>query len=349
MTEFRTNSIEAAIRVLSQRAWFDGRWVTAFPLRRVALRGPWERTEVWYVFYDDYYRRAAKATRQEPWSESSRRYAMRQSANGRAEGAAAQALPGAAAVTALLSVTEAATFLNVSATWVRRHRHRLGAVRVGRLVRFDPVVLSQRLQIESPATERPLKRTKGDNMLQRNRYQRGSVVLYRGKKTKTWYGSWREDVIDGQGKLRRRQRNARLGSAQELPTKALAREALRTLMGACLGPRTEMTFTELVERFKQVQVPTMKASSADYALRKLRGALMNRFSTMPISRIGRFEVEAFLGDQAKRYSRNTLRGFRSSLSSLLGWAVGCGWLDKNPCLGVKLPRVCGGRRVTRQV
>jgi integrase len=60
-------------------------------------------------------------------------------------------------------------------------------------------------------------------------------------------------------------------------------------------------------------------------------------------------VDVFLTEQAKRYSRNTLRGFRISLSSLFGWGLLCVWIEKNPALGVKLPRAYGGRRVQRRV
>ena len=122
----------------------------------------------------------------------------------------------------------------------------------------------------------------------------------------------------------RRQRQVKLGTIVELPTKRQARDKLRELMGAPEVPRTEMTLQEVAEKFRQARMPAMKESSADYLQRKLR-APMAAFGGRDVSMIGRFEVESFLAEQAKKYWRNTLRGFRSSLSSLLGWAVECGW------------------------
>lgn len=252
----------------------------------------------------------------------------------------------------LLTVRQCAQRLQVSECWVRRHRHRLGVVRLGRGVRFDPAVVaslctSPDSQFIVPAAERPLK-PEGAEMLQR-RYQRGSVKLFNGKRMKVWYGVWREDVIDLDGTLRRKQRNQRLGTIQELPTKWQAREALRLLIEQAKPVKAELTLATLIGRFEQTQAGAMKKSSADYTMRKLRGPLTLGFGSWEVRKIGRFDIESFLAREARRYSKNTLRGLRSSLSSVLGWAVGCGWLEKNPCLGVKLPRVCGGRRVQRRI
>jgi len=40
---------------------------------------------------------------------------------------------------------------------------------------------------------------------------------------------------------------------------------------------------------------------------------------------------------------------RVVLGLTLGWATSCGWLERNPCTRVKLPKRSGGRRVTRTV
>jgi integrase len=188
-------------------------------------------------------------------------------------------------------------------------------------------------------------------MLQRNRrYQAGSVYLYKGKKTKTWYGMWRRDVVDADGKLRRRQENVRLGSIQEIPTRQEAREALRALMrDVTEKPELNLTFAELFDRFAQVRLPTMKRTTATYYTRVSRGPIMQAFGPRDISGIGRFEVETFLTRQSRRYARNSLHGMRIALSQVLGWAVNCNWLEKNPVKGVQLPRTCGGRTIKRRV
>jgi integrase len=75
------------------------------------------------------------------------------------------------------------------------------------------------------------------------------------------------------------------------------------------------------------------------------------FGKRKVSTIGRFDVETFLSQHSKKYSRSTLRSMRVSLSLVMSWAVACGWIGKNPCVGVKLPRDsnCAGRRVVRTV
>ena len=81
------------------------------------------------------------------------------------------------------------------------------------------------------------------------RWQQGSVYKT-GKKVKMWYGVWREDVLDADGKVRRRQRNVRLGTVAELPTQSAARDALAGHIHQSLKPKVEMTFSELFERWK---------------------------------------------------------------------------------------------------
>lgn len=65
---------------------------------------------------------------------------------------------------------------------------------------------------------------------------------------------------------------------------------------------------------------------------------MPAFGELQIAAITRYDVESFLADRSRLYCRNTLRGMPISLGRVLSWAVDCGWLQKNPCSGVKLPR-----------
>jgi integrase len=182
--------------------------------------------------------------------------------------------------------------------------------------------------------------------LQLRRYQQGSVYKT-GRKQKVWYGMYREDMRTPEGGIVRKQRNVRLGSIAELPTKAAAVRLLAQKMAINEKPSLEMSFSDLVERWKKAVVPTIKRSTANYYQKLLRAHLVPLFGGRGISSIGRYDVEIFLADQAKRYSRNTLHGMRVSMGRVFSWAVACGWLDRNPCSGVKLPRA--GKRITRTV
>src|SRR5438445_4751212 len=89
-------------------------------------------------------------------------------------------------------------------------------IRIGRLVRFDHTLLSQLLQ------ERilPGKSLKPERKLMLSRYQRGYVYLT-GRKVKVWYGMFREDIQTPEGQVKRRQRNVRLGAAQDAQNDAV--------------------------------------------------------------------------------------------------------------------------------
>ncbi len=178
------------------------------------------------------------------------------------------------------------------------------------------------------------------------RYQQG-YVYKTGKKVKTWYGMWREDVQKAEGGIDRRQKHLRLGTLSELPTRAAALQELTRRMGDDKPRPVDMTFAELYERWKIAVVPTIRNTTAVYYLKMLTAHIVPAFGERNIQLIGRYDVEKFLAERAATYCRNTLRGMRVSLGRVLSWAVSCSWLQKNPCAGVKLPRA--GTKVIRTI
>jgi integrase len=106
-------------------------------------------------------------------------------------------------------------------------------------------------------------------------------------------------------------------------------------------PTTRLTFTELVDRWKAAVVPTLKDSTAANYQYNLERYLLPSFGSRELNSLARFDVETFLAEKAKKYSRNTLRGMRASLSGILTWAVANEWVPKNVCHGVKLPKAGG--------
>jgi integrase len=242
----------------------------------------------------------------------------------------------------LITASEAAAFLGVSKSWVRRHQHELPIVRTGRLVRFDSVLLRRQFNGKNSLGNR----LKTGGNLSLRRYQRG-YVYKTGKKHKVWYGMWREDARTPEGEIVRRQRNVRLGTLAELPTRMAAFKKLTQQMAIAGTGSLDMNFEDLVRRWEEAVVPTIKTTTANYYRKILRAHLKPHFGQQQISAIGRYEVERFLAEQAKEYSRNTLRGMRVSLGRVLSWAVDCGWIESNPCSGVRLPR--SGGRIVRTV
>jgi hypothetical protein len=115
----------------------------------------------------------------------------------------------------------------------------------------------------------PLETRKVRHTLRFRRHQRGSLYK-RGTRIK-WYGMWREDVRLPNGSIQRRQRNICLGPMSELRTRSAAFVRLAECMKLkAEKPSMELTFEDLVERWKAVVVPTLKTSTASYYLKILR-------------------------------------------------------------------------------
>src|SRR5208282_978916 len=162
-----------------------------------------------------------------------------------------------------LDVREAASRLGVSQSWIRRHERELPAVRVGRLIRFDEALLRQ--QFQGKRVEGNRMEQKGETpMFQaaiKTRYQEGRVYR-KGRKVVKWYGQFREDQIDADGKIFRVQKNICLGTLAELPSKQAARRELGRRMGTGTPVRADMLLSDLVSRWRAAVVPTLRIATA---------------------------------------------------------------------------------------
>jgi len=233
----------------------------------------------------------------------------------------------------LITVPEAAKLLCVSESWVRRHAHELPLVRVGRLVRFDFALLLRNIQCKMSAGK-PLG-TKETSMPQR--YQKG-YVYKTGKRLKVWYAMFRVDVKTEDGGIKRKQKNVRLGTLAELPTKSAAQSKLNEMMS---NHKTEvdLTFTQLSEKWTESVIPTLKNTTGNNYSKTLRTHIIPAFGNIRVASINRSDVELFLAEKARHgYRRTTLKSLHSALSAVLNWATACDWIPKNVCAGVKLPR-----------
>jgi integrase len=168
------------------------------------------------------------------------------------------------------------------------------------------------------------------------RYQRGYVYKREKRGRQVWVGMWRDDVPIAGGGFVRPQRKVKLGTVAEIPNRTQALERLAVLMRQ--KPTTRLAFAELVARWKATVVPTLKDSTAANYVYNLERYLVPAFGSREIASLNRFDVETFRVERSKAYCRNTLRGMRASLRSVLTWAVDHEWLQKNACSGVKLPK-----------
>jgi excisionase family DNA binding protein len=233
----------------------------------------------------------------------------------------------------LVTVEQAATFLGVSWSWIRRHLNQLPHVRVGRLIRFDADQLRATLTTKALEPKR---------ITMPNRFQRGGVRL-RGK---VWYGFYRIDTPSG-----RKQKEIPLGDKKELPTKTEARNKLAKLMAEPEAEPTKvsLTFSETVEAWKQAEGPTMSKPSQTHYYGALRAYVEPTLGKRLLDSIQRDDISALLNSQASKYSESSLKVMRLVCRMVLGWAERsgkivrpAGWLDN-----IRLPRKTGGRRVER--
>jgi len=240
-----------------------------------------------------------------------------------------------------LTVAEAAALLQVSQSWVRRHVSELPVARLGRLVRIDSSLLVNQMRRRIGDG----KSLKPERISMLSRYQRG-YVYKAGKMLKVWYGVFREDTRRPDGQIERRQRKMRLGSLLDLPTKSEARNRLSEILQNS-RTSTDMSFQELTERWEKAEGPTMKRTTLSHYQNALRAYVVPTFGKRKIAEINREDVQHFLSEQARKYSESSLRSMRVVLGLTLGWANDCGWLQKNPCTRVKLPKHSGGRKLSR--
>jgi integrase len=238
-------------------------------------------------------------------------------------------------VGSLISVSEASQCLGVSESWIYHHLAELPVVRIGRMVRLEKASLLRQFQARVQPETRVNE--KEGHMFTRNkmRYQSGRV--YRKGKQAKWYGMFRQDQVDADGKVRRVQRNICLGTLQEFPTKHAARKELERRMGS-EPVNAKLLFSEVVARWKIAVVPTLKTATAIYYQRMLSCHIVPWFGQCEVKSISRFDIESFLAQKAKIYCRATLRGMRVSLGRILTWAISNKWLDSNPCTGIQLPQ-----------
>jgi hypothetical protein len=100
-------------------------------------------------------------------------------------------------------------------------------------------------------------------------------------------------------------------------TKTAARDALAELMKKST-PRTQMTFTELAERWGKAEGPTIKPSTFAHYQSALRAYVTPTFGTRQIATINREEIQKILTLKSQTYSRSSLRSMKVVLGLTLG-------------------------------
>jgi len=188
----------------------------------------------------------------------------------------------------------------------------------------------------------------------RTRFQRGQLFL-RGKKgNEKWVGRWREDVLvpvtsssvpgaisAGQPILRRIHRTVVLGTLQELPTKKLAQRELEKHLDSINSvetrPRMIATFGDFSARWIETVLPQHKPSSQNAEKAHMQKHIVPFFKDWKMGDITPALVQQFVSSikAAPKTVRNIYATFRSAWKTARLW----GYVDKNACEGIVLPRL----------
>ncbi len=242
-------------------------------------------------------------------------------------------------------IKQAAEYLKVSESWVRRHLSELPYSRHGRLIRFDPEGLKRTVE------DRESLKSERTNMVPR-RYQRGSIIWKKGKKRKeeVAYGVYRVDVQTKCG-IKRQQKKVRLGTRKELPTDSQARKKLTDLIAESeSGPPVpeKMTYGDLAERWQASEGPTLTKPTFDRYATVLRAWLLPFWKGRNLQDITRNEIQLFLNSKAGTYSKSSIRSMRLVLQMTLSFAHLNGWISTYPCVKLKTPRITNESRTVKR-
>jgi integrase len=247
--------------------------------------------------------------------------------------------------TQLWDIKQAAEYLQVSESWVRRHLFELPHSRHGRLIRFDPDELRSKV-----VDRKSLESGRNTAMPVPRRYQQGSIVWKDTAEGKVAYGIYRVDVRTATG-IERKQKKVRLGTRKELPTDNQARKKLIAFIAAAEGgsPVPEkMPFGKLAELWQACESPTLTKPTFDRYAMVLRTWLLPFWKDRIIQSITRSDIQLFLNSKASQYSKSSIRSMRLVLQMTLSFAHLNGWISSYPCVKIKTPRITNESRTVRR-
>jgi integrase len=136
-----------------------------------------------------------------------------------------------------------------------------------------------------------------------------------------------------------RRRNFNVGFRDETTRKQANKHRLELLAKVNRGELHDsggMKFSGLAERFRELRLPSLKASTQALYQQHLKH-LLPAFGDYELEQITRLRIEQFLASKSS-LSWWTRRGILTVLSAVLGAAVEWRALDHNTAIGIKLPK-----------
>jgi hypothetical protein len=172
---------------------------------------------------------------------------------------------------------------------------------------------------------------RGDS-LARKRFQRGHVFLIGA----TWFGKYREDVIEAEGKTRLKQVTMTLGGKTDIPTKPLAKRRMELVLARINStdyrPGRFAKMDEFATIWQEHVLVGSKPSSIRSAKSHLNVHILPHFGKRGLDEIGVQAQQFFVTKLAQaNLSRKMILNVLSTLASILetakGWGYVCRMVD----------------------
>jgi integrase len=183
-------------------------------------------------------------------------------------------------------------------------------------------------------------RASGKEGMARPRYQEGSLVV-RGKRRKMWVIRWRQNVLQTDGSVKRMQRAETLGPVRNI-TRQMARSILNQRLDAenlnQRRPQAIRPFAEFArEEWKPNAALAIEKSTMKFYNFQLERHILPVFGSCSLNEVNRAQIESLLSKlRQKGHANGTLRGVRTTVSTVLQCAVDRRYLDGNAAHGIRI-------------
>jgi integrase len=162
----------------------------------------------------------------------------------------------------------------------------------------------------------------------RRRYQTGRIYE-RGKKRRVFVGRWREDVIQGDGTIRRVERSIVLGTVAGLKTLKNAQRSFEPILAGVNSPDYRpgkfAKMRDFADTWEAQVLAQQKPSSVKAAQSHLKIYIRNWLGEVRLEDFTRQAQQNFVTRLSQRVSRKTVRNVLGTLGSMLRTAKSWGY------------------------
>jgi len=102
--------------------------------------------------------------------------------------------------------------------------------------------------------------------------------------------------------------------------------------------KSEMTYSEFAQIFYDEYVKTLRFGTQQIYKNNINNHIMPVIGNLKLKDLTTFTVQQMINSLKKEFKPNTVRGIYSCLARSMNYAVKWGFIEKNPCAFIELPR-----------